>query len=93
MPFRQNDVRRVQSAIDMHLPEGFTAAVTLEDSRRTLMVQIPDPANDALTVAQVSFPFDESPGWRNRLQPTNEDAEATATRLAAICAAYVSPAP
>lgn len=86
--FRQADIRRVQMALDTAIPQPYEAVLTLEDSKRSLMIRIADPDNAAQTIAQASFPFQEGRSWRARMQPSEDDLTETVQRLTAICAQH-----
>lgn len=91
--FRASDVRRVQMALDTALPPPYEGTITLDDTRRTLKIVILDPDNEALTVAQTAFAFQDGKFWKGKLQPPQDELDSMATRLAQICAAYVPPVP
>lgn len=85
--FRPSDVRRVQAAFDEGLEAPYEAQVQLENMRKTLRVEIMDPDDETLPVAQSVWWFNDL-APKTAKQPAEAELGAIVASMRQVCTEY-----
>lgn len=88
MPFRQADVRRLQTMFDAAVEQPFEAEVTLTADRMHIAVAIKDPDDLRLTVANCQFDYDTHKTKAREVQPSDYEVGRICESFQAACEGY-----
>lgn len=81
--FRPSDERRVQAALDRLLPAPYEADIYVEEQRTVLRVEVLDPDDPSLPVANARWTYD--PQITYRKQPDDAEIVEIAASIVEVC--------